>query len=98
VNEIDKIVADEEIEMTPLLRRAFLLTACDPACHCCGNDIGDGAVFKLAAVIGQWNKDDYYDEMLCENCTVQDLLDERDRKEKERIARLGGGFSRPHMQ
>ena len=96
MTEIDKIVADERVQMTKTLDRAFRAAGCAPACHCCKDDINLGDYFKLAQVIGK-------DEMLCDSCKPIDLIIAKvrwKREYREHVAekRAGGrgGFSRAH--
>ena len=96
---IDKIPADEDTILTTLLKRAFQYHSCNPACHCCGNDINVGEIFKLASIEAEepWNKGNFYDHMLCRNCTAQDYIDKQALRRTERERRAGMGFSRPHL-
>ncbi len=101
MSEIDDIPADEEVVLTATLDRMFKAAGCDPTCHCCENALDIGDTFKLACV-------DVDDQMLCANCTTEDLREKW--KEDERMAairhaenrlRMGRspgsyGFSRPH--
>jgi len=102
MNELDKIAADELVIMTKTLRRLFLIEKCDPACHCCYTKIDNFQHFRLAEVNGN-------DEMLCEKCTPENLIEmrrmeeikkKRDRREyvKQKIAAGGHGFTRIHKQ
>lgn len=88
------IPADTTIEMTDDLIRAFKLLGCDPTCHNCGMKLTAGVPFKLAYVkdplcwadcsleycLESANEED---EMLCDNCTADDLLESRKVQWKE---------------
>lgn len=78
---------------------------CDPCCHCCGEDIESGDIFKLAEVDGN-------DEMLCVKCDVPMLKAHRIQEEKEEarrnqrhhetrrernLASGGSGYTRKHQ-
>ncbi len=108
---IDKIPADENTVMTPLLRRAFLMEECDPACHCCDKDIADGDNFKLASVPAEDEWNGTFDIMLCTDCTKANYTIHMERKreaaaeatrqrmEIRNYSPYGGrGFSRPHLE
>lgn len=86
--KIDDIPADVTILMTADLIRAFKSEGCEPTCHNCGKDLIVGILFKLA----EFKKLECYtgwtlktaleqaeseDEMLCNNCTADDLRNSR---------------------
>ena len=94
---LDDIEADEMVVMTNTIHRLFMVAKCDPACHCCRNDINIGHTFCLAEYKDR-------DVMLCEKCTVKDLVQntlkeeravERDRKRRKRLGLPPRGYSRP---
>ncbi len=103
---IDKIPADENTVMTPLIRRAFLMVKCDPACHSCDREIAVGDNFKLASTPKPSFQfpDATVDVMLCNDCTTMDytmrIEMEKDQVRRGRVeyfASRGHGFIRPHL-
>lgn len=112
MSEIDKIVADVETVMTSVLIRAFKALGCNPACHCCGKELKDGNIFKLAMVTTRpyWSYGDMApspttetsDEMLCAVCTPERLIAVRKKNLKDRVLKSQGGnsngFTRPHKE
>lgn len=103
MSEIDGIIADEDVVMTSALVRAFKMSGCDPACHCCGKEIKIGEEFKLACVLSVENTrsrnpvETPNDEMLCSACTPKKLIAMRRREQRKTVAyhiAQGGGFTR----
>ncbi len=86
MTDINDIPADVNILMTEDLSRAFNLCGCEPECHCCGDSIEIGMIFKLAYIksYGEfsvtYHTGEKYkniseeDEMLCDRCTDHDLI------------------------
>jgi len=86
MSPIDEVKSDITTVMTIILQRAFRAARCDPGCHCCSASIEVGDYFKLAIVEDN-------DEMLCDTCTVEDLLKKRS-DIAEKIERSRRGFTR----
>lgn len=96
-NLLDSIVANEEVLMTVELIRAFKIVGCEPACHCCGEDLLQGDIFKLEMIktedlIG--SESSFNDEMLCKNCTANMLISLRRQECKDYTYT---GYTRKHI-
>jgi hypothetical protein len=50
VMTVNEIPADETVEMTATLHRAFRVAGCRPTCHACLKAIPTGSMFKLATI------------------------------------------------
>lgn len=92
--ELDAIPADKNIQLTPTLRRLFLMAGCDPACHACEKELKNGELFQLLSYNGN-------DEMVHPRCGKTGLKRRDKRVEKQRILRVkanrasgGTGYSR----
>ena len=100
---LDSIVADEEVLMTDALVRAFEIEGCEPACHCCGEDIVSGDMFKLQMIKTMKEKTlpkkSANDEMLCKDCTADMLILNRKKKRKDYLKwkEVNPGYTRKHM-
>lgn len=90
---IDDIKSDTVMELTSDLERLFQLAGCDPMCHACRGDIEIGMQFRLASCVGKHDDNEYRDVMLCDTCTVDDLL-AAEAKAHAAWKKRGGGFSR----
>ena len=88
MTDLKDIPADTTIKMTEDLIRAFKIADCDPTCHNCGEELVAGMLFKLAHVkelefYSTWTLEhsidqaESTDEMLCDNCTADDLYQSR---------------------
>lgn len=98
--KIDDIPADETVVMTSALIRLFKIEGCDPACHCCEHVIESGEEFTLAQIkTVEWyrGQEETDDEMLCESCTPEMLMESRKEDWKKRNEYLNRkGFTRKH--
>ena len=63
---LDDVPADTLMTLTAELYRLFRFAHCNPACHACKKSIGVGSEFQLLSFKGK-------DEMLCKECTKDDL-------------------------
>ncbi len=82
---VEQIPANEVVEMTDLLHRAFRAGGCDPICHCCCKRLDAGSRFHLATVethkkegtansgISRWAAHETREVMLCADCDVAKL-------------------------
>ncbi len=92
---IDDIPADKTLTMTPILIRAFRAAGCNPFCHCCREGIAAGQDFKLATIMAKRGHDmESTDQMLCEKCTPQMMVESINKSRKHWEAQ-GRGYSRP---
>jgi hypothetical protein len=94
---IEEIPADQKLTMTDEWHRAFKAAGCNPMCHCCGEYISNGKVFKLATVNTLYKMNGESKEvMLCDECTVEKMnaLTEARKKEIEERSANGGGCYR----
>jgi len=53
---VSEIPADEAVEMTKTMHRAFSTAGCRPTCHACESDLSVGTRFKLATIAGHERK------------------------------------------
>jgi len=111
--KLNEIPADIDLVITDELIRTFRQEDCDPHCHCCGAKIASGMIFKLAYIktVGPWhtNQDkvsqgykgqEAEDEMLCENCTADDLIAYKEKlwaKSKYEYEHRYRGYTRFHV-
>jgi len=101
MSELDAIPADVEVVMSESMQRAFRVEGCDPACHCCEESISVGSTFKLAYIksIPLVGKEEADDEMLCEKCTPEMLINARQKERDDWHESLSRkGFTRKHKE
>lgn len=89
---LDDIEPDKTLVLTKEMARIFRIADCEPGCHVCYKLIEVGDKFKLATY-------DKQDTMLCDKCTVADLI-KQEEEEAERLKESlwrgrGTGYSRP---
>ena len=95
---LDDVAPDTITVLTKKLERLFRYAGCRPACHACHESIKIGEKFQLATCKpADAIHPEPRDVMLCETCTVQDLIAEEKRAHKA-WRRRGGGFSRPSQR
>ncbi len=102
---VDDIPADDVVELTAAIARAFRTEGCEPTCHCCNKAIAIGRKFKLAFIpippanCSQFaTKPEGNDVMLCYRCTPAKLVVELEKRARARAReRAGRGFIREHQ-
>ncbi len=91
---LDDVKPDTVMVLTADLERLFELADCRPMCHACRRDIDIDMKFRLATCRGRHHEEEWRDVMLCDTCTIADLLTAEAEAHRLHLAR-GGGFSRP---
>ncbi len=106
---VAEIPADEVVEMTPLLHRAFKAGGCAPICHCCCKRLTPGKFFHLATVetflshkktansgISRHASSESREVMLCAECDVAKMnaMTAEQRQQYENYRANGGGCHR----
>jgi len=84
--EIGDIKPDTYVTMTDNLHRIFNVGGCDPTCHCCGVKLPVETQFVLAhvtktqaqsgnaAIYGTFKVNDDHEVMLCNKCSVEQMI------------------------
>lgn len=84
---LDDVPADTVTTLTDALDRLFKFAGCKPTCHACKKSIAVGSEFQLLSFKGK-------DEMLCNECTKDDLEVEHQAKLEKREQLLDGPYGR----
>nr|GFC79396.1 hypothetical protein [Tanacetum cinerariifolium] len=111
---VAEIPADELVEMTSILLRAFQAGGCSPICHCCCKRLAIGSSFHLATVdthkrhgrgtansgIGLHATHESREVMLCADCDIAKMnaMTAEQRQAYEDYRAKGGGCHRINGQ